>query len=410
MKDRKLATGQLREMLHYVARFRNSTFIIAIDGRILENSDILSVAEDISLLHAVGIKTVLVLGSSDQTDYSTRRKSKYERMQFLAEQLVRHINTVHHGLFITCGQEDEELNRFAVQVNEDSAGTEPLSNKVTDLLTKGLIPLVVVARPTDGNANESWFASLLRVVTGLCAAILTDKLIYLSGADGIFKEGKTLLREARLNEIHQLVADGTISGQFAEFAKTAEAVISAGVTRVHFISGKVEGSLLNEMFTNDGVGTMIYKSHYQDIRPARTSDIIGILNVLDTQGGHGDVRRYTEKKIVAQLANYRVVVKDDRVIACGCMHCFPQEGKALVSPLAVNQSYLSHGVGELLLKNLFEEAKRQGVKLLTLVSPPTGQWWLSQEFGTGNVSDLPAELQASLSSPGAIILTRRLED
>lgn len=409
MKDRKLATGKLRETLHYVARFRNSTFIIVIDGRVLEDSDILSVAEDISLIHAVGIKTVLVLGSSDQTDYSTRRKSKYARLQSLAGQLVQHINTVHHGLFITHGQEDEELNRFAVQANEDILGAAQLSSKVKDLLAKGLIPLVV-ARPKDGHSDESWFSSLLRVATNLCTAILTDKLIYLSGADGIFQSGKTLLREAKPDEIRQLVADGTISGQVAEFAKTAEAVIGAGVTRVHFISGKVDGNLLNEMFTNDGVGTMIHNNPYQEIRSAHSSDIIGILNVVGTQGGHGSIRRHTEKKIESQLANYRVVVKDDRVIACGCIRHFPQEGKALVSSLAVDQQYLSHGVGELLLKNLFEEAKGQGVKLLTLVSPHTGQWWLSQEFDTGKTSDLPAGLQASLSSPGAIILARRLED
>lgn len=409
VKDRKLATSQLRETLHYVARFRNATFIIAIDGRVLEDSDTLSVAEDISLIHAVGIRTVLVLGSSDQTDYSTRRKSKYARLRSLAGQLVQHINTVHHGLFTAHGQEDDELNRFAVQVNEDTLGAELLPNKVKDLLAKGLIPLVV-ARPKDGRSDESWFASLLRVAANLCTKMLADKVVYLSGADGIFQSGKILLREAKPDEIRRLVADGTISGQVAEFTKTAEAVIGAGVTRVHFISGKVDGSLVNEMFTNDGVGTMIHNNPYQEIRPARPQDIIGILDVIGTQGEYGSTRRHAEKKIAAQLSHYRVAVKDDRVIACGCLRCFPEEKKALISSLAVDQPYLSHGIGELMFEHLFEEAKCQGVTLLTLISPNTGQWWLSQEFDAGNVSDLPAELQASNRSATAIILARRLEN
>lgn len=409
MKDRKLATSQLREMLHYVARFRNATFVIMIDGRILEESDILSIAEDISLIHSIGIRTVLVLGSSDQTDYSKRRKNKYVRLQSLAGQLVKHINMVHHRVFITRGQEESRLNQFATQVNEDALGTETLRDKVEDLLAKKFIPLVV-ARPKDGHSGESWFASLLRVASSLCTEIMTDKLIYLSGADGIFQSGKTLLREAAPDEIRQLVTDGTISGQVAEFAKTAEAVIDAGVTRVHFIGGKTEGSLVSELFTNDGVGTMIHNNPYQEIRPARDSDVIGILNVIGVQGGHGSTRRHAEKKIAAQLPNYRVAAKDDGVIACGCMRCFPEEGKALISPLAVDQQHLSQGVGELLLKRLFEEAKNQGVKLLTLVSPQTGQWWLSREFDNGKTSDLPAELQANFSSPGTIILTRRLEE
>ena len=409
MKDRKLTTSQLREALHYVARFRNATFIIALDGRVLESSDILSVAEDISLIHAIGIRTVLVLGSSDQTDYSMRRKNRYARLQSLAKQLVQHINTVHHGLFIPRKQEDEELNRFAVQVNEDTLGSELLPGKVKDLLDKGLIPLVV-ARPKDGHSEESWFASLLRATNNLCTAILTDKLIYLSGADGILQSEKALLREAGPDEIHRLIADGTISGQVAEFAKTAETVINAGVTRVHFINGKVEGGLLCELFTKDGVGTMIYKDQYQEIRPARTSDISGILDVLGTQGSHGDVRRHTEEAIGAQLANYRVVVKDNGVIACGCLRCFPEEKKALISSLGVDQPYLSQGIGELLLKSLFEEAKSQGVTLLTLISQQTGQWWLGREFDTGKVSDLPNDLHASVGTPSTTILVSRLED
>ena len=409
MKDRKLATSKLRETLHYVARFRNSTFVIAIDGRVLESSDILSIAEDISLLHAIDIRIVLVLGSSDQTDYSKRRKNLYARLQLLAEQLSRSINTVHHGLFTINIPEGVEPQGFAVKVNEGEIGTEALSIIVKEILAKGLIP-VVVARPKDGNTDESWFGSLLRVTTGLCSAILTDKLVYLSCVDGIFQGDKTLLRETQLDQVKQLVADETISGQFVEFAKTAEAVIKTGVTRVHFINGKVEGSLLCELFTKDGVGTMIHQNQYQEIRRARASDISGILNVLGTQGSHGDVRRHSEEVIEAQLANYRVVVKDDGVIACGCLRCFPEENKALISSLGVDQPYLSQGIGELLLKSFFTEAKSKGVTLLTLVSPQTSQWWLSREFDTGKVSDLPNDLQASINTPSATILVSRLED
>jgi len=407
MKDRKLATSKLRETLHYVARFRNSTFVIALDGRVLEGNDILSVAEDISLLHAIGIRVLLVLGSSDQTDYSTRRKSRYTRLQSLAEQLCRSINTVHNGFFNPNMPEGAESQDFAFKVSEDDIGTGSLSDKVLGILADGRMP-VVVARPKDGRTDESWFGSLLRLIVDLCRAVLPSKLIYLSCVDGIFQSGKTLLREAQPGEISQMVADGVITGQFAEFTRMAEKVISAGVTRVHFINGKIDGSLLNEMLTKDGVGTMIHRNQYQEIRPARSSDISGILNVLGTQGSHGDVRRHTEEMIGAQLANYRVVVKDDGVIACGCLRCFSSEGKAMVSSLAVEPSYLVHGIGELMLKSFFEEAKGQGVTLLTLVSPHTGQWWLSREFTVGKISDLPTDLQASNSSPSTIILVRRL--
>ncbi|MES2087531.1 MAG: GNAT family N-acetyltransferase [Patescibacteria group bacterium] len=408
MKDRKLATSQLREMLTYVARFGHSTFVIAIDGRVLEGNDILSVAGDITLLHAVGIRIVLVLGSSDQSDYRIRRKTRYARLQSLAAQLCRSLNMLHCNFLVSNKPEVTKSQGFAFKVEENDIGTESLPDKVGDILAKGLLP-VIVARPKDENTDESWFGSLLRVTTSLCAGISTNKLIYLSCVDGIFQRGSALLREAQPSEVRQLVTDGVITGQFAEFTSMAEQVISTGVLRVHFINGKVIGGLLSEVFTKDGVGTMIHQNPYQEIRSARESDIGGILNVLGTQESRGDVRQHTEEMIGAQLANYRVAVKDDGVMACGCLRCFPSEKKALISSLAVDQSYLSDGIGELMLERLFEEAGGQGVALLTLVSPHTGQWWLSQKFTTGKISDLPLDLQASNSSSAITILVRRLE-
>lgn len=407
MKDRKLVTSQLRETLHYVARFRNSTFVIALDGRVIEGNDLLSVAGDICLLHEIGIRLVLVFGSSDQSDTKTRRKTKYVRLQSLVDQLCRSINTVQYRPQASENQVAGESQNSAFKMNEDGVGAEFLPNKVNNILTKGLIP-IVSATPKEG-VDESWFGALLRVTTDLCLVILPTKLIYLSCVDGIFQKGHTLLREAQPDEIRQLVSDGVITGQFAEFTGMAEKVISAGVIRVHFINGKITGGLPREVFTKDGVGTMIHRNPYQEIRPARASDITGILNVLVAQESSIDVRRHTEEVIEAQLSNYRVVVKDDEVIACGCLCCFPDEKKAMISSLAVNQSYLIQGVGELVLQHLFEEAMGQGVVLLTLVSQNTGQWWLSQKFTTGKISDLPADLQASNSSSAATILVRRLE-
>lgn len=406
MKDRKLATSQLRETLHYVARFKQSTFVIALDGRMIEGNDLLSLAGDISLLHAVGIRLVLVFGSSDQSDTKTRRETKYVRLQSLADQLCRSINTVHYRPQAQENSAVGEPQCSALRMSEDATG-DSLPHKVHGFLDKGLLP-VFSATPKEG-VDESWFGALLRVTTDLCLATLPSKLIYLSCVDGIFQKGHTLLREAGPDEIRRLVADGVVTGQFAEFTGMAEKVISAGVIRVHFINGKVAGGLLSEVFTKDGVGTMIHQNPYQEIRPARASDITGILNVLGVQESSIDVRRHTAEVIEAQLANFQVATKDDEIIACGCLRCFPAEGKALISSLAVDQPYLIHGVGKLVLQHLFDEAKEQGVTLLTLVSQNTGQWWLSHKFTAGKVSDLPADLQASNGSSATIILVRRLE-
>lgn len=415
MKEKELATSQLREVLTYVARFRHSTtsspttFVIILDDGVFENNDTLSVAGDISLLHAVGIRIALALGSTDRSDYAKKRKERYTRLQSLAEQLCRSINTVHYRPSTALKPGSGELQNFALNVGDADINAELLSaGRVCDVLDKRLVP-IIVAKPKNRGADESWFGSLLRVTANLCSALLPCKLIYLSCVDGIFLRDRTLLREAQPDEIRRLVTDGVITGQFAEFASTAEQVINAGVQRVHFINGKISGGLLSEVFTKDGVGTMIYLNPYQEIRSARTLDINGILNLLCASEEHNLAQRNIEKMIEAQLANYRVAVKDGGVIACGCLRCFPAEGRALINSFAVDKSYLGSSVGELMLQRLFEEARGKGVTLLTLVSPHTGQWWLSQKFTTGKISDLPAELQTSYNSPTAVILAKRFK-
>jgi len=406
MKEATQTTSQLREVLRYVRLFRNSTFVIAIDGSVLENNNFIDVANDIALLREIGIGIVLVIGFSTQPDHRAKRQERRRQLQTLAGELCRSINEIWRSFSKQAGSEDTKSWWLAIEVNATHTDPESLPGEIRAILDRGLMP-VFAAAPNDKNADKSWFRSLLDATFSFCRAASAEKLIYLSCVDGIFQHKGKLLRQAQLDEIYKLVRDNVITGQFAEFTSTAEQVITNGVQRVHFINGKINGALLHEVFTNDGIGTMIHQNPYQEIRPAAPADISGILNVLRAPDGRSEIRHQIEKTVKTQLANYRVAVKDNRVVGCGCLRCFPSEKKAFLSSFAIDESHPE--IRWLMLEHLFNEAKEKGTTLLTMVSPHTGQWWLGQKFTAGKMSDLPTELQACDNPPANVILVRQLE-
>lgn len=397
--------SHFRETLKYVARFSKQTFVVAIDGRAIEDNDILSLAGDVSLLRGVGVRLVLAVGFSDRADFRERRRTRYARLQALAGQLCQSVDGTSQIPSVPGDKlADSEPVRFTVQVNERDAGTELISLEVNEILDRGLVP-IVVAKPAAG--REEWFGILAKVVAALCRGVRADKLVYLACVDGIYRKDKSLIREAGLDEIRKLAAAGVITGQFSEFVAMAGQVIEAGVTRVHLISGKINGGLLREMLTRDGVGTMIHSDFYQQTRLAGKADICGILDVLNAHAERGDMRRYTEDAIISHLDNYHVTVRDGEVVACGCLRCFPEEKKALISSFAADPSCLSRGEDPMLAR-LLAEARGRGMEQAALVGLRTGLWRLGREWRVGTAGDLPAELRGSEASSVGTILVRHI--
>jgi amino-acid N-acetyltransferase len=403
--------GQLREILTYVARFKRSTFVITIDTDALEsNNDVLLLARDVSLLHAVGIRVALVIGNStDRIVSAGQEEEQDKRLRSRVKELCKLINSIHPQQL----PETETMSKNLVEeLRLCLSGREQQCSFVEQTrvaLDKGAIPLLAVQSKGDA-AEPSFLTAILRVTCELCRALVPDKLLLLSYIGGILDQNKDLLREAHPDEVSRLIESGQVTGKSAQIAQTLLQVVTEGVSRAHLINGTVNGGLLLEVFTKDGIGTMTYLNPYQEIRSARLFDIGGILDLLAAHESQNIVRGYTERTIERQLPNYHVVVKDDIVIACGCLRCYPKQKKAFVSSLAVNPTYLTRHVGEPLLERLCAEAMRAGATLLTMVGPRTGDSWLLQRFNCGGRSDLPEELRRRYASSTPTVLVRKLTE
>src|SRR5882757_8062911 len=108
-------------------------------------------------------------------------------------------------------------------------------------------------------------------------------------------------------------------------ARHAAAACAAGVHRVHIVDGREDGGLLAEVFSNDGIGTLIYANEYEQIRPARKKDI-GAIQLLTRKAVEAEelVRR-TRSEIEKSLADYYIFEIDKNPVACVAIHAYPTE-------------------------------------------------------------------------------------
>jgi len=253
------------------------------------------------------------------------------------------------------------------------------------------------------NSDTPEYISLIQAAEEVAEATRVRKLIFLTDYDGICQVSKNLLRQAHPDEIEELINSKKITGTFAEISKAAIKAIKSGIRRVHIINGRKPYSLLLEVYSKDGVGTMIYQGHYREIRPARKSDIPGISALLDDYSQTGLVRKISQCDIQKKIGGFIVAVIDSQIIACGCVQEFPEEGKGFISSVAVGHTYVSDGVGSKILKALEDKARESDLKVLSLVSPKSGSWWMHQEFTQGSLEDLPKDLKTIYSNSVAPI-------
>ena len=167
-----------------------------------------------------------------------------------------------------------------------------------------------------------------------------------------------------------------------------------GVSRVHIIDRGIEGALLLELFSRDGVGTMVNADTYDSIRRATIDDIGGILELIRPLEESGTLVRRSREKLETEIAHFNVVDRDGAVIACAAMYPFPGERLAELACLAVDDAYRRAQYGERLLTLAEREAREAGAERLFVLTTRAAHWFRERGFVEADHSILPGERQA----------------
>ena len=238
----------------------------------------------------------------------------------------------------------------------------------------------------------------------LCKYLTVSKLFFIGSENGIRAEG---LNSGMNTKYLDVTDSGVISAldieqaqeildlnpdklNFAQvdYLKNAISACKAGAKRVHLISGETQGSVLQEVFSSRGDGTMVYANQYSCIRSATTDDIPDILRMMQDYIAKGYLIPRTQESISEKLSDYVVYAIDNAIHGCGALHAF-EDNTAEIAAIAVAANYRKSGVGAAIVRHLIATARMRGYRMAFLLTTQALDWFYQLGFRDGALEDLP---------------------
>ena len=399
----------LRGILQYIPQFREKTFILAIDGAIVTDENFATLLLDVAVLRSLNIRVVLVHGASAQikllgeeqkvkpsdvdgagiTDADTLKlaltaanRLTHEILEGLSANDLRAASTnviIAHPMGIIQGVD----HQFTGKV--ERVDTELLHS----LLAQGVVP-VIPPLGFDGD-GKTYRVNSDGVAVAVAEALKAIKLIFITAKDGLIYNGQ-LIRQMLVAELEKLLQTNGpgFAPELLSKAQHAAAACKAGIPRVHVINGTVDEGLLAEVFSNDGIGTLIYANEYQQIRPAKKKDIRAIQLLTKTGVESDELVKRTRSVIEKSLADYFIFEIDKNPVACVALHVYPEQKKGELACLYVSASHENQGIGRKLIQFVENKAKELSLgELLTLSTQAFTYFQSKGGFAEGTPDDLP---------------------
>jgi amino-acid N-acetyltransferase len=243
--------------------------------------------------------------------------------------------------------------------------------------------------------GETFNLALMDVATSAAMALKADKLIYLVEAHGLRDRRKRALRELTMTEAERLLAGkAQIADDDVALLKSAVRVCQNGTSRVHVIDRRVDGALLLELFTRDGIGTLINADLFEGMRAATIEDVGGIIELIAPMEEQGILVRRSRELLETEIERFAVVERDGMIIGCAALYPYPEEKVAELACLAIHPAYRDKGRGDALLEFVTRQAKKLGVKRLFVLTTQTTHWFQERGFVRAEITALPVKKQA----------------
>jgi amino-acid N-acetyltransferase len=410
----------LRGILQYIPQFREKTFILSVDGAIVTDENFANILLDIAVLRSLNIRVVLVHGASAQIKaLAEERQVKPSNLDGAgitdAETLqlaLTAANRLTHEILEGLSANDLRAactNAIIAHPMGIIQGVDHLfTGKVErvdvelfqTLLTQGIIP-VVPPLGFDGD-GKTYRVNSDSVAVAISDALKATKLIFITDHEGILR-GDQLIRQMLVADLDLILANhkSEILPEVLSKAIHASAACKAGVQRVHVINGRVDEGLLAEVFSNEGIGTLIYANEYQQIRRALKKDIRHILMLTKNSVASDELVKRTRSAIEKNLNDYYLFEIDKNPVACVALHLYPEQNKGELAFLYVSPSHENQGIGRKLIQ--FVENKARELNLDTLLTLSTQAFTYFQSkagFSEGSPDDLPAARREKYEQSG----------
>jgi len=279
------------------------------------------------------------------------------------------------------------------------------------LLSQGIIP-VVPPLGFDGD-GKTYRVNSDSVAVAVADALKASKLIFITTQEGIVCQGN-LIRQLLVADLDALLAEhrSEIQPEMLSKAIHASAACKAGVQRVHIINGRVDEGLLAEVFSNEGIGTLIYANEYQQIRRALKKDVRHLMLLTKDSVANEELVKRTRSTIEKTLGDYYLFEIDKNPVACVALHTYPELNKGELAFLYVKPSHENQGIGRKLIQFVETKARELGLNELMTLSTQAFTYFQSKGgFVEGTPEDLPPSRREKYDASGrnSKILLKKLK-
>lgn len=411
-----------RRATPYVHAHRGRTFVVAFAGEAVADARFPELIHDLALLHGLGIRLVLVHGARPQIE--ERLATRGAALRYVGGLRV----TDDQGL--ACVKEAAGAVRVEIEAllslglaNSPMAGVRiPVAsgNFVTakplgvlegvDYLHTGVVRRIdrdsLRQRLDDGAialvppvgyspTGEVFNLSAADVARSAAIALGADKLIFLLEEPGLMDAAGNIVSNVLSGDVEDMLdASPPLPEDLAQSLHAGADACMQGVKRIHLISRRTDGALLRELFTRDGIGTLITAQPYEELRPARIDDVGGILELLRPLEETGVLVRRSRERLETEIDRFFLLERDGMAIACAAIYCYHADHMAELACVAVHPEYRNRGRGDRLLERIENIARQRGIQRLFVLTTQTAHWFRERGFEPSGLGDLPMERQS----------------
>ena len=384
-------------------------FIIAIDGAIVADDNFGNILLDVAVLRSLNIRVVLVHGAGHQvkalagklgeqisnwdgtgvTDAGTLRiaimaanQVTHEIMEGLSLNNLRaaHTNCIDAvPLGILKGVDHQHTGKVH-QVD---------INLLRTLLEEGIVP-VIPPLGFDSNGN-TYRLNSDAVAIEVGRALGAVKLMFICPRQGLEIDGK-LVSQMSVQELEAALKtlEDKIPADMVSKAHHALRACQNGVPRVHIISGEVDEGLLAEVFSNEGIGTLIHANEYQAIRKAMRKDIRHIMALIKLAIQDGQLLKRTRNSIEKHIGEHYVFEIDNNIVGVVAVHPHLDQKKVELASLQVNPVHERRGIGTKLAVYAESVAREAGAEKVFALSTQAFTFFQHKlGYSEGGLDDLP---------------------
>ncbi|MEK9932188.1 MAG: amino-acid N-acetyltransferase [Methylophilaceae bacterium] len=406
---------QFRQSAKYINQFNQKTFVIALSGEVFTEAQFESIAFDINLLRSLNIQIVIVHGIRPQIDGVLQenhiQSQLVNNVRVTDQASLKHVIDVNgrirtqieallssslinsplfgsdikisSGNFLTArplGVLSGVDMQFTGQIRK--VDHEAIQNKLNQK------EIVLISPLGFSPIGDVFNLSYEQVASQVASAVKAQKLIYYVNADGILNLRGELIPELTTEKAENLIGqiEASTTPQNAPFIsysdfnilKSSLQAIQNKVEKIHLINRHKNGSLIEELFTDEGAGTVLTEYPLETIRPAKLRDIKKIFQLIEPLGQDGVLVERAVVQIEKEIDHYFVMEYDLNLI--GCVALYEYDKMIEIACFAIDKHYYNQGYGSKLLNYCEKEARRRQVDTAFILTTQSEHWFLEKGF------------------------------